>query len=66
MMVKLSNEHVRSDFNTKFPQTGITLNFIAKKIGVNYQNLSKWRNSTHSFSQPTLQVIDKYLQSLDI
>ncbi|MCU5020529.1 helix-turn-helix domain-containing protein [Bacillus paranthracis] len=64
MNIKLSNEHIRSEFNTKFPQTGITLKFIAEKIGVNYSNLAKWRNGTHSFAQPSLRKIDKYLATL--
>ncbi|MFV0954746.1 hypothetical protein JOY43_26585 [Bacillus paranthracis] len=40
------------------------MKFIAEKIGVNYSNLAKWRNGTHSFAQPSLRKIDKYLATL--
>jgi hypothetical protein len=63
-MIEMEANQIRSKLIEVLSDNGIKLNFIAKKLNWNYQNLVNFKNGKRDYSDSRLEELDNFINKL--
>ncbi|MCI4247653.1 hypothetical protein MRP26_01595 [Bacillus sp. CCB-MMP212] len=61
--MNIENKRVLERFNTYVEFNGVSMAFVSKKLGLNTNNVYKWRADKMQYGKETLSRITEYLDS---